>query len=172
MRLEAEYLDGPIPFLQYEYVDGVDFAKLLEERFERGGPLVPDHAAAIVLKLADILSIAHARPTSIVHRDIKPQNILVANHRVLRIFEELGVEGDLRLAELKVMDFGIGARSRLGAPGASASQSIGVFFDGFRTGAYASSQQNAGHPARESDDVFALVVIWIAMLAHRGEWAA
>jgi serine/threonine-protein kinase len=156
VKLEAEYLDSAIPFLQYEFIEGVDLSKLLDERSREdgGGPLRPDHAAALILKLVDIVAVPHSRRLPIVHKDLKPQNILVSNYHDLRMFTELGVLPDLRLANLKVMDFGIGAHSRNGHGVTTGSQSIGREFEGFRTLAYASPQQSMGLPAHESDDVF------------------
>ena len=166
VRLEAEYLDSEIPFLQYEFIEGADLSKLLAERFREGGggPLTPDHAAALILKLVNIMAAPHSRRLPIVHKDLKPQNILVSNYHDLLVFKELGVSPELRLASLKVMDFGIGAHSRYGHGATTGSRSIGRRFEGFRTLAYASPQQSKGLPAHESDDVFAIGVIWFELL--------
>ena len=166
VKIEAEYLDSKIPFLQYEFIEGIDFSKLLRERFSEGGggPLPPDHAAALILKLANIMAVPHSRRQPIVHKDLKPQNILVANYHDLCAIKELGISPDLRLAALKVMDFGIGAHSRFGKGATAGSQSIGKGFEGFRTVAYASPQQEKGLPAHESDDIFAIGVIWYELL--------
>ncbi|WP_406698487.1 protein kinase [Singulisphaera sp. Ch08] len=127
VKLEAEYLDNPIPFLQYEYVDGVDLSKFLEERCKENGTgaLTPDHAATVILKLADILAFSHTQPRPIVHRDIKPQNVLVTNCQELSVFNDLGVRPDMRLANLKVMDFGIGAHSRYGRGATAGASQLG-----------------------------------------------
>jgi serine/threonine protein kinase len=92
VKLEEEYLDCPIPFLRYEFVDGVDLSKLMDERFREGGagPLTPDHAASLILKLVEILTVPHSRRLPIVHRDVKPQNILVTNYHDLCFLRELG----------------------------------------------------------------------------------
>ncbi len=167
VKLEAEYLDSQIPFLQYEFIDGVDLSKLLRERFgaSGAGPLPPVHAAALILKLVNIMKAAHSCRLPIVHRDLKPENVLVSNYHDLCVFKELGVSPDLRLARLKVMDFGIGAHSRYGQGATTGSQSIGRQFEGFRSYAYASPQQDKGWPAHESDDVYAIGVIWYELLA-------
>src|SRR3712207_2488244 len=61
----------------------------LKERIAKGGPLDPSEAAGIASQVADALAVAHQR--GIVHRDIKPQNVL------------LTASG----SEAKVADFGI-----------------------------------------------------------------
>ncbi len=58
-------------WLVMEYVDGVTLAQLVRER----GRLSPDEAAPLVQQVADALSAAHA--AGIVHRDVKPSNVLV-----------------------------------------------------------------------------------------------
>jgi eukaryotic-like serine/threonine-protein kinase len=59
------------PFLAMEYVDGTDLADALRER----GRFAPDEAVAIITQVLDALGAAHA--AGIVHRDVKPANILL-----------------------------------------------------------------------------------------------
>ena len=58
-------------WLVMEYVDGATLGQLVR----RGGPLSPDDAAPLLRETADALAAAHA--AGIVHRDVKPSNILV-----------------------------------------------------------------------------------------------
>lgn len=59
------------PWLVMEYVDGLSLSKLVAER----GPLSPDDAAALLAQVADGLDAAHG--AGVIHRDVKPSNILV-----------------------------------------------------------------------------------------------
>jgi len=59
------------PWLVMEYVEGCTLARLVADR----GPLSPDEAAAVLTQVTDGLRAAHA--AGIVHRDVKPSNILV-----------------------------------------------------------------------------------------------
>ena len=119
-------------------VDGDTLAKRLVEH----GPLPVDDARRILREVADALAYAHAR--GVIHRDIKPDNIL------------LGEDG-----RAMVTDFGIaraiqeGADSRLTATGVA----IG-------TPAYMSPEQAAGD--REIDgrsDLYSLGIVAYQMLA-------
>src|ERR671924_507825 len=74
-------------FIVFEYVDGMN----LKELVEREGPLSPREAIELALQVARGLAFAHEH--GLVHRDVKPQNVLL--------------DGDGRA---KVTDFGI-ARS-------------------------------------------------------------
>jgi serine/threonine-protein kinase len=64
--------DGEQPYLVMELIDGEDLAA----RLKRGGRLAPWQVARIGLDVARGLAVAHVR--GIVHRDIKPGNILLA----------------------------------------------------------------------------------------------
>lgn len=62
---------GDRPWIVMEYVD----APTLDEVIERDGPLSPEAAARIGLDLLSVLETAHAE--GIVHRDVKPANVMV-----------------------------------------------------------------------------------------------
>src|ERR671936_439033 len=63
--------DGAL-YLAMAYVEGADLRKLLR----REGRLEPERALALIEQVADALDAAHA--AGLVHRDVKPGNILVA----------------------------------------------------------------------------------------------
>jgi serine/threonine protein kinase, bacterial len=56
------------------YVEGTDAARLLKEQYRKGMP--PDAVVRIVATVADALDYAHQR--QLLHRDVKPANILLA----------------------------------------------------------------------------------------------
>src|SRR3954447_20746127 len=64
---------GGMLYLSMRYVEGTDLGKLLRAE----GRLEPRRAAYVIAQVADALDAAHAR--GLVHRDVKPGNILIAD---------------------------------------------------------------------------------------------
>ena len=125
-------------FIVFEYVAG----ETLKQLVTREAPLPPDRALALVHQVARGLAFAHEH--GIVHRDVKPHNVLL---------DEDGAA--------KVTDFGI-ARS-LGAPDAGLTQTGTVL----GTGAYISPEQAAGRPADERSDQYSLGALLYELLTGR-----
>lgn len=124
------------PFLVMELVPGEPLSTLLRDR----EPMPVDRAVAVVAQAADAIAAAHA--LGIVHRDVKPGNLLVTPD-----------------GTVKITDFGI-ARAADGASITQTGQIIG-------TPHYISPEQAEGRPATESSDVYALGVVLYECLAGR-----
>ena len=127
------------PFIVMEYVDGQDLGEILRDR-----GFVPSAAAArIAMQVADGLAAAHAM--GIVHRDVKPSNILVS------------VAG-----QVKVADFGIAralSEAQLTLPG----QTLGSV-------RYLSPEQARGENVTAATDIYALGLVLSEMLTGRPVW--
>lgn len=123
------------PYIAMELVDGQTLKELVTER----GPLPPHIAVGLVEQILRALAYAHRR--GIVHRDIKPQNVI------------LDPEG-----EAKVADFGI-ARA-----GNSEMTQTGAIVG---TVQYLSPEQANGHPVdRRSDLYSAGIVLYELLTGH------
>src|ERR1700756_3449330 len=62
-------------WISMDYVEGTDTADLMQERYPNGMP--PDEALRIVTAVAEALDYAHQR--GLLHRDVKPANILMSH---------------------------------------------------------------------------------------------
>jgi hypothetical protein len=118
--------DGPLPYLVMEFIDGCTLATLLR----KGGPLEVKEVLRIGMQVASGLAAAHRH--GLIHRDVKPANILLEN----------GVQ------RVKLTDFGL-ARA---ADDASLTQT------GFIAGTplYMAPEQAAGEPIDTRADLFGL----------------
>jgi eukaryotic-like serine/threonine-protein kinase len=91
--------DDGRPYIVFEYVEG----ETLKDRIRRMGQLPIDEAVAYAIEIARALGAAHAR--GIVHRDIKPQNVLideegtakVTDFGIARSLDEEGLTADGRV---------------------------------------------------------------------------
>jgi serine/threonine-protein kinase len=137
----AEDPDKPVPYLAMEYVFGVT----LKELARRLGPLPLDWVWRIGSQLCVALSAAHA--VGIVHRDVKPQNVMVLDARM-----EL-------LARLT--DFGIARQVGVDLTTLTATgQVIG-------TPDYLSPEQVLGEPGGPSSDLYSLGIVLYELVTGR-----
>jgi serine/threonine-protein kinase len=129
-------------YLAMEYVDGEPLSKLLD----REGALPPARAATIATQVADALGAAHER--GVVHRDLKPDNIMLARRRD-------GADW------VKVVDFGI-AKAMQG-------DAQKVTRTGFILGTpeYMSPEQLAAETLDGRSDIYALGLVTFHMLTGR-----
>ncbi|SRR5579883_31061 len=118
--------DAPVPYLVMEYIEGCNLEALLR----KGGPLEVKEVLRIGMQVARGLAAAHQQ--GLIHRDVKPANILLEN----------GVQ------RVKLTDFGL-ARA---ADDASLTQT------GFIAGTplYMAPEQAAGEPIDARADLFSL----------------
>jgi serine/threonine protein kinase len=73
--------DGNMPFLVMEYVDGRSFQEIVSAR----GPLPIERAAHYVAQAA--LGLQHAHERGLVHRDVKPSNLLLDREGVVKLLD-------------------------------------------------------------------------------------
>ncbi len=137
------------PFIASELVHGQDLDKVLEAELDQGRTFAPKRAAELCRKVAEALHAAHE--AGVIHRDLKPQNILIDNDD-----------------QPHVMDFGMAKRETQ----AGYVQS----FEGhvFGTPAYMSPEQTRdSHAVDCRTDIWALGVILFELLTgerpFRGE---
>jgi eukaryotic-like serine/threonine-protein kinase len=92
VRAEFAGREGNTHYLVVEYVPGVDLRRLVRTQ----GPLSQQQAASVMLQAARGLDYAHKR--GLVHRDVKPGNILVTSQGIAKV-SDLGLAGFMYDAE-------------------------------------------------------------------------
>lgn len=91
--------DGNVYYLVTEYVPGSDLRRLVR----RSGPLGMESAASIIAQVA--LGLDHAHEQGLIHRDVKPGNVLVASDGRAKL-SDLGLAGPLGGDSLEDPRFG------------------------------------------------------------------
>jgi len=108
----------------------------LKERILRDGAFDPGVAAGVALQISDALQAAHE--SGVIHRDIKPQNVLVT-----------------KTGDVKVTDFGIARAAS--SPLTQTSAVLG-------TAGYMSPEQATGKPVGPQSDLYSLGIVLYEML--------
>ncbi len=132
-------VDGQL-WIAMDFVEGTDAAALLAERYPTGMP--PEDVVRIVTAVADALDYAHQR--HLLHRDVKPANILLANPGA--------VDERIMLA-----DFGIARRTNEASPLTATNMTVG-------TVAYAAPEQLKGDAIDGRADQYALAATAFQLL--------
>jgi serine/threonine-protein kinase len=126
-------------FIVMEFVDGQSLADIMRS----AGPLHPQRAAEIAFEVAGALGFAHSR--GVVHRDVKPGNVLISSGS----------------GHAKVTDFGI-ARA-LESPSEDLTQAGSVM----GTATYFSPEQAQGFAVDARSDLYSLGVVLYEMVCGR-----
>lgn len=129
------------PYIASQYIAGGDVGSLIEQR----GALPTDLAVRLCAQIADALSDAHA--AGIVHRDVKPSNVLLR-------------EPDSPQPHAYLCDFGI----------ATSADADGLTRPGQITGSwgYLAPERIAGGPATPASDIYAMgCLLWACLSGGR-----
>jgi eukaryotic-like serine/threonine-protein kinase len=126
--------DGDFAYIVMELVDGTTLARLLKN----DGPVTAAKAVEVGVQVAEALACAHAH--GVVHRDVKPANILLRED-----------------GHVKVADFGI---AKAGAGGDLTRTGVVM-----GTAKYLSPEQVSGNPADAGSDIYALGIVLYEMLS-------
>lgn len=131
-----------IPFIVMEYVQGRTVADLLQAE----GPLPAGFALNILTQVADALAAAHAH--GIVHRDVRPGNVLWEPHTRRAVLSDFGIAG--------ILETGAEVITRLTGEG----QVLG-------DPSHMSPEQLTGAPATEASDVYSCGILAFELLTGR-----
>jgi tetratricopeptide (TPR) repeat protein/predicted Ser/Thr protein kinase len=132
--------DG-VKFITMEFIEGRSLSSLLQEK----GKLEPKQAASLIVQVCRALEAAHAE--GVIHRDLKPQNIMLDAH-----------------SRVVVMDFGIARSVEIGS-----MTQTGVLLG---TPAYMSPEQAKGEELDARSDLFALGIIFYELLTGNPPYKA
>jgi serine/threonine protein kinase/formylglycine-generating enzyme required for sulfatase activity len=137
-------------YFTMEFVDGVTLATVLRDLEQRRERLAPERMVAILQRVLQVLNYAHSR--GVVHRDLKPGNIML-------------VRPGTSTEDVRLLDFGIakvvrGSTDGFDLPTLNTSGGIG-------TPHYMSPEQLRGQPVDGRTDLYALGVMLYQMCAGR-----
>ena len=147
------------PYLVVEYVGGGS----LRDHLNTHGPMSPGEASAALRQV--LLGLSHAHTRGVLHGDVKPENVLLAEGAAAGGFAEGGT--------VKLTDFGLGVAGMAADPAALA-QSIAYSMDAVSgdgakqqlagTLDYMAPEVRAGEPPTEQADLYACGVVLFEML--------
>ena len=140
--------DGSL-YLVMSYLPGVLLRAAIDAT-----PFVTARALHVARHLA--AGLAHAHKAGIVHRDVKPENVMLVHH-----------EGDADFA--KLFDFGLVKLLEAGPPATANLTTVGQRFG---TPAYMSPEQALGRPVDARTDLYSLTVVLFEMLTGRALFSA
>jgi hypothetical protein len=152
IMLRSAYFGSDPPCLEYVHLPGYDLANVMHNARWKGDRPRPEQAALIVRRVARIVGKLHRLDPPVVHRGLKPSNILLSTT-------------DTGGVSAWVSDVGWGQiTSSLPMTGLDVSQAIRRSLRGSYAPMYASRQQRGGAEADPRDDVYAIGVLWYQLL--------
>lgn len=136
-------LSGEIPWLMYEFVAGGTLAEAVAEWRDLPPPRRLGRAVRTLYQITGALATFHRLDPPLIHRDLKPQNILMAG------------------STPRITDFGIGGAALEAKPDEGSALAVRVpsILQTAGSSRYAPPEQMFGSPPSPRDDVFALGVI-------------
>jgi eukaryotic-like serine/threonine-protein kinase len=136
--------DGPTPFIATEFIDGITLRKRMKQ-----GRIILSEAVETAIQIASALDAAHQ--AGIVHRDVKPENVMVRKD-----------------GYVKVLDFGLARpteRHEVSTEAATmVNTEVGLIVG---TASYMSPEQARGQKVDARSDIFSLGMVIYEMVAGR-----
>jgi serine/threonine protein kinase len=145
--LDFDRLADGTPFMVMERLRGRTLRAALRDTRQRGKAWTPANTYAVAAQVCEGLYRAHSHVPSIVHRDVKPENVYL--HRA----DERSLE-----SIVKVMDFGVAA-----VVGERDQRAVG-------TPRYMAPEQVSGDRVTPQTDQYALAIVIYEMLTGRFPW--
>jgi serine/threonine protein kinase len=146
MHRISELPDGS-PYLIMEYVDGRTLADVLASE----GPLEAEHARALLEQVAGALAAAHLK--GIIHRDVRPGNVMVENDSGRAVLTDFGLAG--------IKETGSDLMTRL--------TSVGEMLGDPR---YCSPEQLLGERVTEETDIYSFGIVGYEVVSGAGPFDA
>lgn len=139
----ASDLDGEEPWLATEYIDGPALSTVISDE----GPLAPARAQEIAAGLAEALSTIH--DAGVVHRDVKPANVLLARHGPHLI--DFGIARDAAASTITRTGIVVGTPPYMSPEQIRGRRKIGPPADVFAVGGVLTFAITGRHPFGEGD---------------------